>query len=299
MEAKNSQFNRENLTMKKLSIVIVSYNVGKYLKNCLESINKTAGSLQPEIIVVDNNSTDDTDTILKTNFPQLQVTTNSKNCGFAKAANMGMKISQGEFVALLNPDTVVLDCAFTGMLEYLENNPGVGITGPKLIDPDGSLQYSCRSFPSWSTYFSNRQSLLNRIFPSNKWSKKYLLKEKDHQQIQEVDWISGCCLLLRKKMLEEIGYLDKDFFMYIEDVDLARRAKSKNWKVVYYPPAQLIHFKSQSVIQNKIGMLIEHHRSMYKYYLKHYPKNWLVKAGVFSAVFLRLGSCVLGMKLKS
>ncbi len=283
----------------KLSIVIVSYNVGNYLKNCLNSINKTASPLNPEIIVVDNNSTDDSHKILQTNFPELKVIKNTTNYGFAKGANIGMRQAQGEFILLLNPDTLVLECAVTSMLEYMQSHPEIGIMGPQLQDADGSLQHSCRSFPTWSVYFSNRQSLLNRFSPNNKWSKKYLLKQIDHRKIQEVDWITGCGLLLRKKMLEELDYLDEDFFMYIEDVDLAQRAKGKNWKVVYFPPARLIHYQSRSVIQNRGGMLVEHHRSMYHYYLKHFPKNPVVRVLVFGGVFLRLGFSVLGIKLKS
>lgn len=283
----------------KLSIVIVSYNVGNYLKNCLESVNKTAKNLQPEIIVVDNNSTDNSLEILEKEFPGVSVIANSKNYGFAKGANIGMKQARGEFVLLLNPDTLVSECAITSMLEYMQSHPEAGILGPQLQDPDGSLQHSCRSFPTWSVYFSNRQSLLNRLFPSNKWSNKYLLKQIDHNQIQEVDWITGCCLLMRKKTLEEIDYLDEDFFMYIEDVDIARRAKAKNWKVVYFPQARLIHYKSKSVLQNRLGMLVEHHKSMYRYYLKHFPKNFAVRNLVFLGIFLRLGLSVLGNKLKS
>ncbi len=283
----------------KLSIVIVSYNVANYLKNCLESVNKTAKNLQPEIIVVDNNSTDNSLAILRKEFPEVSVIANSKNYGFAKGANIGIRQARGEFVLLLNPDTLVSECAITSMLEYMVSQPEIGILGPQLQDPDGSLQHSCRSFPTWSVYFSNRQSLLNRFFPSNKWSNQYLLKQIDHKQIQEVDWITGCGLLLRKTMLEEIDYLDEDFFMYIEDVDIAKRAKTKNWKVVYFPAAKLVHFKSKSVLQNRTRMVVEHHKSMYRYYLKHFPKNFVVRTVVWWGIFLRLGISVLGIKLKS
>ncbi len=283
----------------KLSIVIVSYNVGNYLKNCLESINKTSKNIQPEIMVVDNDSTDNSLEILSREFSDVKVIKNSKNYGFAKGANIGMRKAQGEFILLLNPDTLLMECAVTSMLEYMENHPEIGILGPQLVNPDGSLQHSCRSFPGWSVYFSNRQSLLNRFFPSNKWSNQYLLKQIDHQRIQEVDWIAGCGLFLRKKMLEEINYLDEDFFMYIEDVDLALRAQKKNWKVVYFPKARLIHFQSKSVIQKKEAMLVEHHRSMYNYYLKHFSQNLVLRSLVFLGIFLRLGLSLLGGKLKS
>jgi len=283
----------------KLAIVIVSYNVGNYLKNCLDSVKKTAQNLDPEIIVVDNNSTDNSLQILAREFPEVKVIANSRNYGFAKGANLGMKKTQAEFILLLNPDTLVSECAITSMLEYMQSRPEIGILGPQLLDPDGSLQHSCRSFPSWSVYFSNRQSLLNRFFPSNRWSNQYLLKQIDHSKIQEVDWITGCCLLLRKKMLEEIDYLDEDFFMYIEDVDIAKRAKAKNWKVVYFPSAKLVHFKSKSVLQNRLRMVVEHHRSMYRYYSKYFPRNLLVRNLVFLGVFLRLGFWVLENKLKS
>lgn len=283
----------------KLSIVIVSYNVGNYLKNCLESVNETSKNLKPEIIVVDNHSTDDTHQMLQSYFPGIRLIKNYENFGFAKGANIGMRKAQGEFIFLLNPDTSVLECAVTGMLEYMENHPEVGILGPKLENPDGSLQHSCRSFPSWSVYFSNRQSILNRFFPSNKWSQKYLLKQIDYRKIQEVEWICGCGLFLRKKMLEEINYLDEDFFMYIEDVDLALRAQKKNWKVVYFPQARVIHYQSKSVTQRKEAMLVEHHRSMYNYYLKHFSQNAIIRSLVFLGIFLRLGLALLGGKLRS
>lgn len=282
----------------KLSIVIVSYNVANYLKNCLESVLKTSKNLKPEIIVVDNHSTDDTHQMLQTYFPDTRLIKNYQNFGFAKGANLGMRKAQGEFILLLNPDTSVLECAVTSMLEYMENHPEIGILGPQLQNPDGSFQHSCRSFPTWSVYFSSRQSILNRFFPSNKWSQKYLLKQIDHRKIQEVEWICGCGLFLRKKMLEEINYLDEDFFMYIEDVDLALRAHKKNWKVVYFPPARVIHYQSKSVIQNQEAMLVEHHRSMFNYYLKHFSQNAIIRSLVFLGIFLRLGLALLGGKLR-
>jgi GT2 family glycosyltransferase len=283
------------VSQKKLSIVIVNYNVKNLLKKCLESIFKYEKDTRFEVIVVDNNSSDDSQKMLKTDFPQVKLIENKRNLGFSAGCNQGIKQSQGKYVLLLNPDTELTPGGFKKMIDFMDSDPKVGICGPKMMDQEGNIQFSCRSFPSYLTAISSSQSILNRIFPDNLLSRKYLLKERDHSQIQEVDWVSGSCLLAKREMFEKVGPLDERFYMYVEDVDLCYRAKKTGFSVFYFPPAVVIHHIGKSTQKKKIAMLVEHHRSMYYFYLKHYNPNVFLRGIVFLGVWMRL-FFVAGMK---
>ncbi|MBD3341426.1 MAG: glycosyltransferase [Candidatus Lokiarchaeota archaeon] len=270
-----------------LTIVIVNYNSNAVLENCLSSIENNTKDLAYEIIIVDNASKDAID-YFKKNHPDINVIKNSKNMGFSYANNQGIKSSNGKYVLLLNPDTIIINNALKIMVDYMNENSMVGIIGPWVYEKDGkTLQLSCRSFPSFSTAFFNRYSLFSKLLPRNKWTKQYLLTDWDHSHVTEVDWVSGCCMMIRKKMLDQIGLLDTRFFMYNEDVDLCLRANQNNWHVHYLPDAKIEHHIgiSSSSVQNK--MVIERHKSMWKYYKKHFKKNYLVDIITYAAIWVR------------
>jgi hypothetical protein len=273
---------------KKLSIVIVNYNVKNLLKKCLESIFKYHKEIEFEVTVVDNNSNDHSQEMLKTDFPQVQLIENKRNLGFSQACNQGIKESYGKYILLLNPDTELTPGGFKKMMDFMDLKPEVGICGPRMMDQKGNLQFSCRSFPSYLTAISSSQSILNRILPDNFLSKKYLLKEKNHSQTMEVDWVSGSCLLAKREMLEKVGLLDERFYMYVEDVDLCYRAKKSGFSVFYFPFVVVIHYIGKSTQKKKFNMLLEHHRSMYYFYRKHYNPNAFLKSIVFLSVWIRL-----------
>jgi GT2 family glycosyltransferase len=280
---------------KQLSIVIINYNVRNLLKKCLESIFKCEKDIEFEVIVVDNNSNDHSQEMLKIDFPQVKLIENKKNLGFSRACNQGIKESYGKYILLLNPDTELTPGGFKKMIDFMDSKPEVGICGPRMMDQKGNLQFSCRSFPSYLTAISSSQSILNRILPDNFLSKKYLLKEKSHSQIMEVDWVSGSCLLAKREMLEKVGFLDERFYMYVEDVDLCYRAKKSGFSVFYFPQVTVIHHIGKSTQKKKITMLLEHHRSMYYFYRKHYNPNAFLKGIVFLSVWIRL-FFVMGIK---
>jgi len=284
-----------NQPYKQLSIVIVNYNVKNLLKKCLESIFKYEKHIEVEAIVVDNNSTDHSQKMLKREFPQVKLLENKRNLGFSAGCNQGIKESQGTYILLLNPDSELTPGGLKTMIDFMDSKPKVGICGPKMMDQGGNLQFSCRSFPSYLTAISSSQSILNRIFPDNLLSQKYLLKNQDHSQIREVDWVSGSCLLAKRKMLEKVGLLDERFYMYVEDVDLCYRAKMAGFSVFYFPKVKVIHHIGKSTQKKKLNMLVEHHRSMYHFYKKHHNPNVFLRGIVFLSVWMRL-FFVMGMK---
>ena len=280
-----------------LSVIIVSYNVREELRKCLSGLAGIPDSW--EIIVVDNHSGDQSLATLKTQFPQIKTYQNSKNLGFAQAANQGIIESTGEYVLLLNPDTEVASASLRKMVEFLNSSRKVGILGCQIQNPSGDRQYSGRSFPSFSTAFSNNQSFLNRLIPHNPWSRKYMRKDLPLDQPGEVDWVSGSCMLIRREVFWKVGYFDPRFFMFVEDVDFCKRTKGAGWKVVYYPLVTIFHRNGRSVRQKKIKMLAEHHKSMYYYFTKHYDCNKLTELLVFLGIWLRLGTVSLGHWLKT
>lgn len=281
---------------KKLSIIIVSYNVKEYLIRCLESILKSKDykDVVSEIFVVDNHSEDNSFEMVKNKFPEVSLFSNHKNLGFAKACNQGIKKAKGDYILLLNPDTVFPEKGFEKAFVFMEKNKNVGILGCKMIDKEGKLLYSARTFPSLSTSVASSHSILNRFFPGNPLSKRYLLKDLDHSSPVEVDWVSGSCLLARKSMLDKIGLLDENYFMYAEDVDLCYRAKKGGWEVVYFPEVSFVHYLGKSTSQNRLKMQLEHHRSMYYFYRKHFSANSFLRFLVFSGIIVRLIFVSLG-----
>ncbi len=266
----------------------MNYRVKDLLKECLNSVLSSKDNMDNEIIVIDNNSKDGSVELLKKEFPQIRLIENHLNKGFSYACNQGIEKSSGDYILLLNPDTIFPQKGFSAMIEFMDSNPEAGICGPEMVDDRGNLLYSCRSFPSFLTSISSSQSLLERFFPGNPLSRRYLLKDMNHSQIQEVDWVSGSCLFARKKMLDQIGLLDEDFFIYVEDVDLCYRAHRAGWKVFYFPKTTFIHKVGQSTSQDRVKSKLEHHRSMWIFAKKHFKSNILVRSFIFFGILVRL-----------
>ena len=271
-----------------LSIIIVNYKAKTLLRECLDSIYHSTTNLCFEIWLIDNASRDNTAKWAREYFPEVKLIENRWNSGFSKAVNQGIGKSQGKYLLLLNPDTKMADDGMDQILKFMEENPEVGICGPKMIDEKSKLLYSCRSFPNYYTSISSSQSLLNRFFPQNLLSKRYLLKGLDRAEVREVDWVSGSCLFARRKMLEEIGLLDENYFMFCEDVDLCLRAKKGGWKVFYFPLLTIVHQIGGSTSLNPLRAKLEHHRSVYYFFKKHYRPNRILRFLVFSGLLLRL-----------
>ncbi|OGC76590.1 MAG: hypothetical protein A2Z27_00700 [candidate division Zixibacteria bacterium RBG_16_50_21] len=299
LEAATAFSVRQNLNKAavELSIVIVSFNVKKDLRRCLQGLAGCADSI--EIIVVDNHSSDGSVEMLRADFPEVTLIENRVNTGFSRAANQGIRSSAGKFALLLNPDTRISGSDLESMVDYLKQNRRVGILGCQILNSQGKRQFSARSFPWFSTSFSSNQSILNRVVPKNPWSRKYLGKELSLDSPSQVDWVSGSCLLAKREVFESAGLLDERFFMYVEDVDLCKRAKEKGWEIVYYPQVKITHNNGQSVRKRKLIMLAEHHKSMYYYFTKYHADRKILAGLVYLGVWIRSGFSALGYWLKN
>jgi hypothetical protein len=260
-----------------LSIIIVNYRSRQKLVNCFDSLTLADfGDIKYEIIVVDNNSGDDL-----SDFParcqQPLLIKSPKNLGMGGGNNLGIKNSTGEFILVLNPDTVIKDGAIITMFNYLKANPAVGLVGPKLLYPDGSLQSSCAHFPNFFT------PILRRTFLGDYFREirdRGMMNDFDHNSIKEVDWLMGSCLLFRRRLPLADGQIftplfDKLYFMYFEDIDLCRQIWTKNFKVVYNPAAIVVHdHQRQSAVYPWylaifLSRLTWHHISSWlKYFIK-------------------------------
>jgi GT2 family glycosyltransferase len=271
-----------------LSVIIVNYNVKDLFKKCLQSIFNFQEELKFEVIIVDNHSEDQSLKMLKENFSHVKLIENQHNLGFSVACNQGIRQSRGRYILLLNPDTEFTAGGISEMIKFMDSFPQVGICGPKMVDPQGKTHFSARSFPSYLTAISSSQSILNRIFPTNPLSRRYLLKDQDRDQKLEVDWVSGSCLLTKRGVFEKIGLLDEQFFMYVEDVDFCYRAKKAGFSVYYFPNSVVIHHIGKSTQKRKLAMLVEHHRSMYHFYRKNHHPNVFLKGIVFLSIWIRL-----------
>jgi GT2 family glycosyltransferase len=301
--------------MPDLSICIVTLNASEFLRNCLNSIHQQSHSLtwlgmdspiagtqaesgqqnQPtlsfEVIVVDNGSSDNTVDMLRAEFPATRLITNKSNDGFARPINQALRQSDGRYMLVLNPDTIVLPGALNTLVDYLESHPEVGICGPKVLNRDGSLQKACRRGVSrpWAafSYFSG----LYALFPHSKIFGGYLLNYLDENETHEVDGVSGSCMLIRREVTQQIGLFDEHFFAYQEDADYCFQAQLAGWKIIYLPAAQIVHFGGQG------GSRVQPYRSIYEWhrsYYLYYQKNL---AGDYFFLFNWLYYLLMGIKL--
>lgn len=282
-----------------LDVIIVSYNVAHLLEDCLGSLLSEKG-VDMVITVVDNNSSDGTVAMVRKKFPQANLVASRENLGFSAANNLALKGSRSKYVLLLNPDTKVLPGAVKKMVDYMEANREVGALGPKLLNPDGSLQYSARTFPSLTTQFLE-STYLFRIFPQSRFFGQYFMSYWDHGQERKVDWVSGAALMVRGEAIEKIGLLDEGFFMYSEEVDWCYRIKRAGYEVVYFPRAEIIHYDARSSEDQarRLEMVLS---GRYRFFAKHYP-SWqglflqlLVLGGLVMRIFFCAVASLLPLK---
>jgi len=223
-----------------LSIIYINYNTRGLLKQSLKRLFLISPAIDYEVIVVDNNSSDESAEMVIERFPAVKLIRAGKNLGYAAGANLGIKNSAGKYVAIFNPDIFFTSGGLEAIVNYLDNNSSVGLVGPKLINADKSLQYSCYKFPKIFTPLLRRSFLGGTRFGKKKLD-EYLLKDFDHHASREVDWLLGGAFLARKSALSEVGYFDERYFLYFEDTDLAQKLKAKGYRVVYLPSAKMIH----------------------------------------------------------
>ncbi|MBU4293452.1 MAG: glycosyltransferase family 2 protein [Actinobacteria bacterium] len=264
----------ENKKALKLSIIIVSYNSSNLLEECLDSIFKYPCGQNYGVIVVDNNSSDGSQELVRKKYPGVELITNTSNVGFAAANNMAIKSTDSDFILLLNSDCQVYENSLDEMLGFIERITEAAVVGPKIINSDGSIQYSCRKFPS--IIDAGLHSILVNIAPDNPVSRKYKLADISREKPFEVDWVSGSCMLVRRQALLRTGFMDENYFMYVEDIDLCFQMWKKNWKVFYYPHAEILHHVGGSTNVGKVAASVRMQKSILYFFWKNYRKSWKI-----------------------
>jgi N-acetylglucosaminyl-diphospho-decaprenol L-rhamnosyltransferase len=260
----------------KFSVLIVNYASWPFTLRCIRSLLAT-GYGDSEIVVVDNDSVEPPE------LPSgVRLIRNNENVGFARAHNSGIAASTGELVVLINPDTLVEMDFFEHLEEFFEENGRVGIVGPRILDSDGELQLSARREISALSGLLGRTSLLTRLFPKSSLVKSQFPAVTEGTHPTQVDWVSGACMVIRRETLRDIGPLDERFFMYFEDADLCRRARTAGWLVYYLPPVEIIHQTGASSHSRPKSIWLLH-KSAFLYHRKHGAHGPL---GLYSAMVL-------------
>jgi hypothetical protein len=274
----------------KVSIVIVSWNVKSYLIDCIESILRYPAACTVEIIVVDNASTDGTAEAVREKFPSVCVIANAENTGFARANNQGAAAATGEYLFILNPDTLLPADTLDTLVAFMDRAPDIAMCGPRVLNDDRTIQRSVRGFPTWSAAFG-RYTILKYLGLFKASLERWRCRRFDYNTQADVEQLIGAALLIRRTVFERLGGFDERFFMYYEEVDLCRRLKEQGLRVVYTPCAELIHLGGKSAKQipaKKRFMTLE---SLLQYLEKHTSPgkskmlSILFKAGV---LFLQL-----------
>ncbi|MGE5519204.1 MAG: glycosyltransferase family 2 protein [Candidatus Dadabacteria bacterium] len=262
-----------------LSIIIVNYNVKYFLEQCLYSLRKATDSINAEVIVIDNNSIDDSLPYLKPKFPEVAFHKTIANIGFAKACNIGLSYSSGDYVLFLNPDTIIAEDTFSKCIAFFERTPDCGALGIKMVDGTGEfLKESKRAFPSPMTSLYKLFGL-GRVFPGSKIFNRYHLGHLDRNKNHEVDVLAGAFIMIRRSVLDEVGAFDEKFFMYGEDVDLSYRVQQAGYKNYYFSESTIIHFKGESTKRSSLNYVRMFYNAMSIFVRKHYGGT---RAGVFN-----------------
>ena len=278
----------------KLSVIIVNYNVEYFLEQCLNSVRAASKNLEIETFVVDNNSIDDSVAMVQEKFPEIKLIANKENTGFSKANNQAMRIAKGEYVLLLNPDTVVEEDTFSKCIEFMDTHPDAGGLGVEMLDGKGKfLPESKRGLPTPSVAFYKIFGL-SSLFPRSKKFGKYHLGYLPQNEINEIEILSGAYMLMRKTALDKVGLLDEDFFMYGEDIDLSYRIILGGYKNYYFPETRIIHYKGESTKKSSVNYVFVFYNAMVIFAKKHFSEK---NAKTFSllinlAIYLRASMAI-------
>ncbi|MBL4755269.1 MAG: glycosyltransferase [Flavobacteriales bacterium] len=280
----------------KLSVIIVNYNVKHFLEQCLTSVMKAKALLKEvEVVVVDNNSVDGSLEMLAEKFPNIKLIANKDNKGFSSANNQGIEISTGEYVLLLNPDTIVEEDTFLKTVGFMDETPNAGGLGVKMIDGKGNfLPESKRGLPTpWAAFC--KMTGFARLFPKSKTFNRYHLGYLDKEEIHEVEILSGAFMLLRRTALDRTGLLDETFFMYGEDIDLSYRLVKEGFENYYYPKTCIIHYKGESTRKGSLNYVFIFYNAMVIFANKHFSENNAKLFGTLikAAIYLRASLSIL------
>lgn len=277
-----------------LSVIIVNYNVKYFLEQALLSVRRAAKALPIEIFVVDNNSVDDSDVMVREKFPEVKLIVNSQNTGFAVANNQAMAIAQGKYILLLNPDTVVEEDTFAKCINFMEQHPEAGGLGVRMIDGSGKfLPESKRGFPAPFVAFCKTFGL-SSLFPTSRLFNRYHLGFLNEFETNEIDVLAGAFMLMRKEALDKVGFLDEAFFMYGEDIDLSYRIVKGGYKNYYFPETTIIHYKGESTKKGSLNYVRTFYQAMIIFAQKHFTGTQgklfvlMLKVAIYLRAFITL-----------
>jgi GT2 family glycosyltransferase len=283
-----------------LSIIVVNYNTCQTTINAIRSISDSNMDRSAyEVILIDNNSTDNSvETIIKL-FPHMKIIANHANLGFSKANNQGIRIAQGRYILLLNSDTLLEPDTLEIMIRFMDEHPNAGASGCRLVLPDGSLDKTCkRGFPTPSAAFYYLSGISMR-FPNNPRFNQYQLGHLSEHEHHQVDSLVGAFMLVRRSTIEQIGLLDEEYFMYGEDIDWCYRMKEAGWEIHYYPATTIVHLKGASSRRKPVKIIYEFYRAMYLFHHKHYRKKYrgVVNAVIYTGIGASFVATVVKNKL--
>ena len=281
-----------------LSVVIVNYNVKYYLEQCLESVRRASQGLQTEVFVVDNLSTDGSVEYLRERFPEVIFVANKENVGFARANNQAIRQSNGKYVLLLNPDTIVGEDTLRQFVEFMETHPEAGGAGAYMLHIDGTFALeSRRGMPTPFVAFC-KMTGLTKLFPKSRLFGRYYMGYLDEREVNEIEVISGACMLLRREALDKVGLLDEDFFMYGEDIDLSYRVMQGGWKN-YFLPVRMLHYKGESTVKNSYRYVYTFYEAMRLFFRKHYGHySWVISVPINLAIWAQSFLVFIGNRLR-
>ncbi len=255
--------------MSPLSVIIVNYRSGLILPDCLDSLFKFSPPLDFDVLVINNDAASDLAQAQEQQWPRTSYIQNQANLGFAAAVNLGISRSRGEFVLLINPDIIVQPGSIQGLLDTMYSHAEAGIVMPLLRNPDGSLQYSCRRFYSYSTLLL-RRAPLRRLYSNHPLVRKHLMLDWKHDSLADVDWGLGAALLIRRSAMKDCGLFDERFFLYFEDVDICLRMWRGGWRVLYNPASTMVHIHRRDSASHWLHTAKWHHfLSLVKFVRKH------------------------------
>ncbi|MBV8161877.1 MAG: glycosyltransferase family 2 protein [Acidimicrobiia bacterium] len=243
-----------------MSAVVVNYNARDHLLECVRSLRADSVG---EIVVVDNGSGDGSLEAVAALDGDVVTVSTGGNLGFGSAANRGLAVARGEYVAIFNPDVVVESGTLKALAATLDADPGLAAVAPRVDNPDGTLYPSVRAFPSMGDAVGH--AFLGFVAPRNRFSRRYRMLDWDHSHTSDVDWASGTCLMLRAAALGDRGRFDESYFMYVEDVDLCWRLRADGWRVAYEPAGRVVHTVGASSELAPYRMILAHHRSLLRF----------------------------------